>query len=600
VGPSDIMMLEVRVAGGQPKPRPSVTVSGPRGRVEDVNGFREVPITFDSQKRVWRGRWPVPFGLPPGKYRFTATIAVPAERPRDPHQAVLEGPPQVREVSDTKEVILAWSAQSGVPPGLCAVTLESRDDFRKRNIPLPDGSTGDWRGLLDWVEFMGADTFWYLGGLTVNPSEGADLGYPWVQTNLEQVPILAAEAHARGLNFGVYAVAYMTMGDASEATRYRYAVDYDPRKGLFPTTAVSLFDQRRLEDLAALLGTFAAMPEVDMVGLDYIRTASDGGYEMAEEFVKDMAPLELPKQWGEWSTAKRRIWLAEQTEFRGDPEVSDLWGWWRARLTSRIVRRIIEKGEIRKPLWVFTLGWRHGQQHGQDPAMFTEAGVALDAVMLYEANREQFDMMIKDWNEYCDATLVPLAIGDEVDWVVHQRTLQPSGPEEMYLRLRQASKHIAHKGRPRAMFWHDLSRALYSKRKGPYTGLEWAVAGARAFTELRQDWGLHPLHIYIKAPTAARVGVPFTYRVVMTNPTKVRVEGVRVEPIVCYGFRLVGEAERRVEAVLPGETREVEFTLAPNKGFGHRGGRGMVAAAVTWAAEGRPPRALTFQCLQVQ
>lgn len=600
VGPADILRLEVGVKGGLPKPRPSVTVWGPGGRVSDVNGFREAPIVFDEARHVWLGRWPVPLGLKPGKYRFVATISTQAPPSADPEQTRLQGPPRRVEVSDTKEVRLVWKRPREVPAGLCAVTLESREDFAGRQIPLPDGGSGDWRGLFDWAQFMGADTFWYLGGVTVNPSTGADLGYPWVSANLKQVPLFAREAHARGLNFGVWVQAYLTMGDPKEATRYRYAVDYDPRKGLLPTPAVSLFDERRLRDITELLRRFQEIPEVDMLGLDYIRTASDGGYEMTEEFAREMVPPELPRGWNEWSKAQQRVWLADKTEYRRDPEVADVWGWWRARLTSRLIHRIITEGKIEKPLWTFTLGWRHGQQHGQDPAMFANAGVALDAVMLYECDRKQFDMMVNDWREYCDATLIPLAVGEEVDWVVHQRTLRPSGPEEMYSRLRTATKSMAHKGLPRAMFWHDLSRALYSKRKGPYQGLEWAVAGARAFTELREDWGLHPLRVSIEAPPAARTGQPFSLRVRMSNPTKTRVEQVRVVPIVCYGFRLIGEEERRVEAVVPGTTEQVTFTMTPNKGFGHRGGRGLVAAAVTWQAGEKRARAVTFAALQVQ
>ena len=493
LAPWDILHLEVQVRGGQPKPRPSVTVWGPKGRVPDVNGFREVPIAFDEEDGVWRGQWPVPFGLAPGRYRFVATISTRRQPSGGAETGVLQGPPQIREVSCAAEVGLHCGGRSQVPAGLCAVTLESRDDFSTRRIPLPGGGVGDWHGLFDWVEFMGADTFWYLGGVTVNPSGGPDLGYPWVSTNLAQAPLFAREAHARGLNFGVWVMAYQTMGDPTEATRYRYAVDYDPRKGLLPTPAVSLYDERRLDDVVGLLRRLEAIPEVDMLGLDYIRTASDGGYEMADEFAQEMGPPELPQAWKEWSKAQRRTWLAQKTKRRQDPEVADLWGWWRARLTARLVHRIITEGEIKKPLWVFTLGWRHGQQHGQDPLMFTHAGAALDAVMLYEANRKQFDMMVKDWEDYCDATLIPLAVGDEVDWVVHQQTLRPSGPEEMYSRLRTATQRMAHKGRPRAIFWHDLGRALYSRRKGPYQGLEWAVAGARAFTELRQDLSL--IHI---------------------------------------------------------------------------------------------------------
>ncbi|MBI3292470.1 MAG: hypothetical protein HYZ73_06640 [Elusimicrobia bacterium] len=372
---------------------------------------------------------------------------------------------------------------TAIPEPLAILTFENNRPVNGLKIRRPDGTRGDWRAMFDWATFVGANTFWHLASETAYYERPLPEEFPWLTDNLNRFSEVAQEAHRRGLRYGAWVVSYLTMGNPRLAPRYQYAWDYSSSKGLFRTRAISLADPKRPEDLIHILQRLNAVPELDYIGLDYIRNAL-GGCELVDDFVRDMEP-HLPPNWPTLTREGRMIWLAKQTKARRDMTLIDQWQWWRAHRVSQIIRHIKTAVPIQKPFWVFTLSWEKGWQHGQDPVMFNDAGADLDAVMLYEATRSQFNELLRDWHAYVRKDQVNLVVGDIVDWPLHQKIEDPSGPREFFRRTREAVEGIYADGIVRGVFLHDLARALWGRR-GPYTTRQWMEEGAHAVRYLKE------------------------------------------------------------------------------------------------------------------
>ena len=269
----------------------------------------------------------------------------------------------------------------------------------------------------------------------------------------------------------------MTASSARRLARYEYAVEVSegvPEK----TRAISLRDENRIRDVAALLKRFARIPEVDFVGLDYIRNAL-GGCELAEDFYAEMPGVSPPPDWGRLSVSEKMVYFARKKGMRRDLPFVDAWQWWRAHAVGRIIRNI--KAEVgAKPLWAFTLTWDKGWHHGQDPVMFNDAGVDIDALMMYEADEDQFRMILKDWGSYVRRGDAQLMVGDIVDWPLHQR--DPSGPAALRRRTLEAAKRVFGDGRAQGIFIHDLARAL-DGRLGKWDTRAWMDQARAAILE---------------------------------------------------------------------------------------------------------------------
>ncbi len=438
-------------------PRVAVTRGGTD--VTTIAGLRELTLTR-AAPGVWTARWPVPWNAPTGAYV-----------PRLVGGADLSGRLRVAAFH------VGRRAPSRLPPGFVAATLETVRPLAKMRVTGPGGARGDWRGLLDWARFLRADAFWMLGG----QSPGED-GAVWNDANVARIPEVARECRARGLKFGVYAEYSLTMSTSVKIDGYEYAREIRDGRPVV-TRAISLRDARRPADVAAFLKPFADDPYVDFIGLDYIRNAL-GGDELAEDFVAEMPGVSVPASWPRLTGTERMTWLARKRILRQDAAFLDAWQWWRARRAALIVREIKERLATDKPLWAFTLTWDKGWQHGQDPVMMNDAGVDVDAAMFYEADRDQFSGMLKDWHAYLrrgDAQVMP---GDIFDWGLHQKS--PAGPAEFSRRLRAARAGVYADGPADAVFFHDLDRLL-NGRLGRWGTRGWARAARGVADELKSS-----------------------------------------------------------------------------------------------------------------
>lgn len=413
--------------------------------ITTIAGIREMTAK-NVAPGAWTARWPVPWNAPVGEYR-----------------PVLLGRPDLAAKLKISPFRIGRRVPKAMPKGFVVATLESVMPLSSMKVKAPDGTATDWRGLLDWSKYVGADAFFMLGGQT--PGLGKD--EIWMRTNLEMIPRVAAECKKRGLQFGVYAMFSLTMSKVP-LERYQYGEDVHDAKPV-PTRAISLREHKRVDDVVAFLKPYADDPNVDWIGLDYIRNAL-GGYELVDDFVAEMPGIAVPAEWRKLTRDERMVWLARKKIMRRDMDFVEAWEWWRARRVALIVREI--KARLNgKPLWAFTLTWEKGWHHGQDPVMMNDAGVDIDALMFYEADKAQYAAMMKSWHEYVKINDVQLLPGNIFDWGLHQK--DEAGPGEFGRRMRAAVSGVYANGPARGIFYHDMARLLWG-RLGTWGTRGWA------------------------------------------------------------------------------------------------------------------------------
>lgn len=573
--------------------------------VPSVGGMDTPPLEYDQASGVWVARWPVPWNATPGTYEVRAMASIdPAEWPwltvderrqlRKEHQKEPEPPTGGKAYCiATAPFRIVTRKAPEMAPGLGVLTLEARWDLRKVSIMRPDGSKGDWHAVFDWCHYLGCDAFLYRAGVTDSRPGRLSLESPWCQTYIDMVPQLADEARQQGIKFGAYMFACSTYGPKSSLPQYNFALDIGPGGALEHTNFISLLDSQRVGHMVSFLKMMQEERNVDFVGVDYLRTNQDG-YEMAGDFVRDMS-VEVPSGWGGWSLGRRARWVQQRVEaqWSQNPDTFERWNWFRARKTAGIVDKLIRYSHLRKPFWAFTLSWEHGMQHGQDPLMMTDAGLAMDGAMLYQVKSQaHFQAMVDAWREYGmrpgDLNLV---VGDQVDWHWHQHSRMPAGPELYYQRLRAGTAMMG-KQRARGIFIHDLSRIVMRRPKAkaePYPGTEWALAGAAAISRLRSDWGLYPLVLDLEVPKSAPFYSQFPISAQIANVTKDELKDVEVSLYHTAGVAIVGPPSRTISSV-PGEGKtSVPFLVRLTSPDSDRANRFMIAGQATWP-KGQGPK----------
>jgi hypothetical protein len=533
--------------------------------VVTVGKIARVPLRYDHGAGLWRARWPSPWNAPDGEYHIRVDTA--------------SFPPDLPPLRPASFQIVSRRFDP-VPPGFGVLVLE--DMASLNNMPAPDGTRKNFTALVDWAEYIGADAVMIQGGESSGYGKKLPDDFPWYARPDKALRDLGQECHRRGLKFGVYALCFLIGGPAEFAPSYAYGWDYRSGRlvnGLeMPTRrGISITDPKRVEDIVRILRRWHDMEEVDWVGLDYIRPVF-GGFELAGDFVRDM-PVDPPPGWAEFSPQQKMLWLAKARLPPSSGEMNvernpfiDKWFWYRAHRTAQVVRRIRAGLAPKKPLWAFTLSWAKGWQHGQDPVMMRDAGIDWDAIMLYEADTPQFRALVKQWNEYTLQSQVNLLVGDVIDWVLHQRTLNPAGPEDFFNRNMKAIREFHSDGPVRGLFIHDFTRARRG-RIAPYQMREWLLAGGAALTNLRALHRRLPYTLAFTVPDQLKPGERATGFVAFgENPSAARVT-----------VQLSAAPDVEVwpaELELTPENSSVAFNIryAPNSHSPARGHRSYVAA----------------------
>lgn len=503
--------------------RPVTTV----GNIKELK-FRSVgPGSFAA-------RWPVPWNPALGEYR--AEVAARTSR---------------GEFKAAAPFVIAGREVRRPAKPLCVVTLESDGKWDRLAVASP-GPHRDWRALVDWAEFMGADGFFSLVGIT-KAMYGPTMERPWYDYNLKFNPRLAEECHARGIKFGGWIGTFLPYGKTQVPLPYKFSRNL-VGKEFYYTLHISLADETRRRQVVELARALQEDPRYDFIGFDYIRTGF-GGYELVDEFVDDLW-LDVPGDWPARTLEGKMWWLVGRLRAR-DEALIDLWQWWRARKVALLVKRMKEEARITKPLFVFMLGWEMGHQHGQDILMLHDAGVDYVMVMLYEATKDEFDYLIKRWPQYLRQGQANAVPGISVDRYLLQNKWNPdvNQPYEMFDRYLAAVNGFYREGVIEGLFWHDFERALYSRRGEEFTCADYAVAGAAAFTRLRERAGTMPLRLRV-----ARVRGGPVVDVILKNVGKEPVGPIEVALAPTHGV-VVGRAARAtVAALVPGEEKRLTLT----------------------------------------
>jgi hypothetical protein len=340
--------------------------------------------------------------------------------------------------------------------------------------------------------------------------------------------------------------------------------------------SISFKCERRKKDIIKLMRMLDKNPDVSFIGLDYIRFAF-GGYELVDEFVKEMKP-DIPNNFFKLSYRERMNWLGEKITSK-EPLIYDQWNWWRAHKISNLIKELIEKSGVKKPVFVFTLGWEHGKQHGQDPFMMQDAKIFMDNIMLYECTKKLFPYMINSWREYLKLRKINICPGNMVDWFWHQKTLIPAGPEEFYFRLKEGTHNIRENRPAEGIFFHDLGRLLWG-RKGPYSSKEWAIAGACAFSDLKETWKVLPFETKIFLPDSVSLKRKFIVKLEIKNLKRKKLEKLKIKPVETEGILYL--TKEKILEIPPSESKEIKFEAAISKYAKNRANRFMVAFEITF------------------
>ncbi|MDD5687629.1 MAG: hypothetical protein PHE88_07350 [Elusimicrobia bacterium] len=540
-----------------------VSIYKDKNRIIGIGNLEKISLKYNSRKMQWEGQWPCPWNAASGKYHIEPRIT-----------------PDMKY--KTKEFIIKHrKLKKCYPDGFGVLTFEQTTTLSKIKLINPEGKETGWKGMLDWTKFTGADAFWYLVGQTKADSPNADEHFPWAERNISKLPEIGEEAHKQGLKFGAYLISYLTFGQY-KFKNYKYAYDYNSEKGgPIETRAISLLDEKRISDIIKFIKVLNDIPEIDYIGLDYIRNAL-GGYELVNEFVDEMN-IKVPEGWEKFNSSRRMSWLANEKVSRRNLNLIDQWQWWRAHKVSQILNRITTEVKLKKPLWVFILTWEKGWQHGQDSIMFTDAGVDINALMLYEATRGQFDELLDDWHNYVKKGEANLILGDVVDWPLHQKILNPPGPEEFYNRIVDATKKIYNDSAANGIFIHDLSRALWGRIK-PYTPKEWLLAGAAAITEMRRLNNLLPVFAKIDIPLKVKTKKEFMTSIVVENLTNKKQKNVLVD-LYLIGGEILDNHQKTIAELRPHQSQTLTFRTIINIPAWEKDLKNMIAVQVNYSGK---------------
>jgi hypothetical protein len=537
--------------------------------IKSIGGFDTFKLKYDNETDTFIGKWAMDWNPPTGKYWIVILV-------KDNNQEFFL-------IEDF--VIKRKTPSDKIDIPITAVTLET--DTRYSNIKFqgPDGKVGDWHGLVDWAKFMGAGSFWYLTGMTKAMYYPTPEN-PWRDYNKEFALELGRYAHQKGLKFGAWVGAYLPYGITQPSVGSKFSRNLIEGE-FWHTLHFSLDDEKRTSDIIKLLNWMENQPEIDYIGLDYMRTGF-GGYELVDDFVLDMG-LDVPDDFWDRTLEGRMSWLTYKIGTE-KPAYLRMWQWYCASRVAKIVKQIKEQANITKPLWVFTLGWVMGHQHGQDVLMINDAGADFVALMLYEANRGCFDQMMIDWPEYINEGQTNIVIGNCVEerLLDNPYTNPWTTPEEWFDRTSKGMEKIYNDGIVEGVFWHDLDRALIGQGGDDYSVLEFAIMGGTAFTDIKEHYDKINVNLNIKSLNNGIVS--FT----VENNNKEPINNITVELLKTVGVKPLAKGIELQS--LDGET--IWEGKIPYKLIARRD-RVFVALRLTWGDEGVNEIAFDFVPVQL-
>ena len=430
-------------------------------------------------------------------------------------------------------------------------TLEYAIDLTTKKVPsVETGELTDYDAIYDWIRYMKCDIFWAIGGQTTGWTGGITSDEPWAKAMIKNIENLAASKKKGNVELGAYVMSYFAAGGGARKGGYEVSIGYNSEtKSLVESRHISLADPKRVRDIIDILKRYDSNPNISYVGLDFIRTGEVDGYEMVDEMV-ELTGVYVPANWQTMSKQARMKWLAVN---RGKKEIGLKWRWFRAHKESLIIKQVKESG-IKKKLWAFTLGWNQGQEHGQDPYMFFDAGIDYDAVMIYEANRAQHVGMLASWPRYLSGEYNTL-VGNMIDNRLQDGSLRPE--LEYMKRVYESEAKFNRSSRIRGVFFHDISRMLWSRFRGAGNSIrEWANINASIVSRIEEKYSENPFNVTVKLDERNRTGV-----LTIVNRTSKRQNNVSIKTDLAQALSAIALDSQTVN-IEAGGTEEIGFKYA--------------------------------------
>lgn len=430
-------------------------------------------------------------------------------------------------------------------------TLEYAVDLTTKKVPsVETGELTTFDAIYDWIRYMKCDIFWAIGGQTTGWTKGINSDEPWAKDMIKNIENLAASKKKGNVELGAYVMSYFAAGGGARKGGYDVSIGYNSEtKSLVESRHISLADTKRVRDIIDILKRYDSNPNISYVGLDFIRTGEVDGYEMVDEMV-ELTGVYVPANWQTMSKQARMKWLAVN---RGKKEIGMKWRWFRAHKESLIIKQIKESG-IKKKLWAFTLGWNQGQEHGQDPYMFFDAGIDYDAVMIYEANRAQHVGMLASWPRYLSGEYNTL-VGNMIDNRLQDGSLRPE--LEYMKRVYESEAKFNRSSRIRGVFFHDVSRMLWSRFRGSGNTIrEWANINASIVSRIEEKYSENPFNVSVKLDERNRTGV-----LTIVNRTSKRQNNVSIKTDLAQALSAIALDSEAVN-IEAGGTAEIGFRYA--------------------------------------
>lgn len=512
---------------------------------------------------AYRATYLHPFGGPTGAYEFVVYY---------------KGKETKRVYTD--EFFVTARPVKPVEKTMSVITMEYNLDIRNKRIPQIGGGFASYEGFYDWARFMEADSFWALAGQTSGWDSSISEKKVWGNAPIANVEALAASKNKKNVTLGAYIMSYFTPGEGNIKANYKISIGYDRKNAtLYRSRHISFDSQRRLNDIVELMQKFNANPNIDYVGLDFIRTGERDGLEMVDDFVEKTGVI-VPAGWGKKSETERMTWLGQNIGMH-NREINMKWRWYRAHRASMIIKTIKDAG-IDKPLWCFTLGWGHGEEHGQDPYMFFDAGAHIDAVMLYEASHAQFKNMMLSWPRYLNGPQ-NIFIGNMMD----SRLLDGGAlPQAEYLRRYfEAADKLNRNNRIRGVFYHDISRAFWSKNRGANIE-EWAYVNAAVISRIRMTQNETPVALYLAIDEKSRTG-----KITVDNRSDTPFEGITIEYFGGENIQKISFNKRAIDILEGGGKQTIGFSYEYTPG--REGTKNIIAVRIR-LSDGRSVVAVVY------
>lgn len=513
----------------------SIYVRYKSDKIVKKNGDDRYSINvFKIQNSQYRGTYLHPFGGNLGEYQAVVLVQTSTGIYGYTKDFTVKGR-QSPPAKETKKI----------------ATLEYAIDLTTKKVPsVETGELTTFDAIYDWIRYMKCDIFWAIGGQTTGWTKGINSDEPWAKDMIKNIENLAASKKKGNVELGAYVMSYFAAGGGARKGGYDVSIGYNSEtKSLVESRHISLSDTKRVRDIIDILKRYDSNPNISYVGLDFIRTGEVDGYEMVDEMV-ELTGVYVPANWQTMSKQARMKWLAVN---RGKKEIGMKWRWFRAHKESLIIKEIKESG-IKKKLWAFTLGWNQGQEHGQDPYMFFDAGIDYDAVMIYEANRAQHVGMLASWPRYLSGEYNTL-VGNMIDNRLQDGSLRPE--LEYMKRVYESEAKFNRSSRIRGVFFHDISRMLWSRFRGyGNTIREWANINASIVSRIEEKYSENPFNVSVKLDERNRTGV-----LTIVNRTSKRQNNVSIKTDLAQALSAI-VLDSEVVNIEAGENIEIGFRYA--------------------------------------